>query len=410
MVKITKEVKVGATVLMALIILGWGVNFLKNKDVFMKGYKLYGVYSRIDGLKEASPIFYKGFEIGSVRQISLENGQHGHLIVTMSIDQDVEFPTNTIAQIYSLDLMGSKGIRFLYGDAESLLMPDDTMKTSLMGGLADQVSQEVLPLKDKAENLVVKFDSVLTNLNSFFNTENKKYLQSSVKNATSMMWELKNASNLLNASLQQDGAIGMSLQNMLAFTNVLNEHGKSLAVTMDNIEALSGQMVNAHVDSLVYEMNQSVTALNTALESVNNKEGTLGLLLKDKQLYYNLNEVSVSLDRLLNDVRHQPKRYVNFSAVSFGGGKTKKVKDQDEVVYKVLLDKTKEPNDLRGRELLEGEFVQEDRDGRYYLYTLGEEKEYEQILVLKDSIVDLFPHAQVVAMKGGELVSVDSTR
>lgn len=410
MVKITKEVKVGATVLMALIILGWGVSFLKNKDVFMKGYKLYGVYARIDGLTEASPIFYKGFEIGSVRQISLENGQHGHLVVTMSIDQDVKFPKNTVAQIYSLDLMGSKGIRFLYGNAENLLLPDDTIKTSIMGGLADQVSQEVLPLKDKAENLVVKFDSVLTNLNSFFNTENKRYLQSSVRNATSMMWELKNASALLNASLQQDGAIGMSLQNMLAFTKVLNEHGESLAVTMDNIEALSNQMVNAHVDSLAYEMNRTVIALNTALESVNNQEGTLGLLLNDKQLYYNLNEVSVSLDRLLNDVRHQPKRYVNFSAVSFGGGKTTKEKGQDEVIYKILLDKTKEPNDLRGKELLDGQFVQEDRDGKYYLYTFGEEKEYERILVLKDSIVDLFPQAQVVAMKGGVFVSVDSTR
>ncbi len=401
MAKIAREVKVGIVAISALFIVVWGVNFLKGRNVFLPGYELYGVYTRIDGLTEGGPIYYKGFKIGTVRTIDFQDSGLDKILVVMSVDKDVDFPKNTIAQIYSLDLMGSKGIRFVYGDSNELLMPKDTIQTSLMGGFADQVSQEVLPLKDKAENLVVKLDSVMTNLNKLIDKDNKESIASGVKDFAGMMNNLNELTSVLNHNLQPEGSVGSMLANLDTFAVALNGNSKTITSMMTNLETLSGQLAKTKVDSLVLEMNTVMTSFNSVLSSMNNKDGSLGMLLKDKELYNNINEAAISLDRLLNDVRHQPNRYVSFSAFSFGGGNKNSKDKQDSVVYKVMLDKSKSPLAIRGKEVLEGEYVYEDRDGKYFIYTIGEEKDYNRILVLKDSIVDLFPEAQVIAFRGG---------
>ncbi len=407
MVKIAREVKVGVVAVLAIFILVWGVNFLKGRDIFLPGYKVYGVYSRIDGLTEGGPIYFKGFKIGTVRSVEFEDSRLDKIIVVMSVDENVKFPVNTIAQIYSLDLMGSKGIRFLYGDSRQLLMPNDTIQTSIMGGLADQVSQEVLPLKDKAENLVVKLDSVMTNLNKVFDKENKANLSSGVKDFAGMMKNLNALSFELNKNLQPQGALGSMLANLDSFAVSLNDNSHSISSLLSNLDTLSGHLAQAQIDSLVLEMNSVMSSFNGVLASINNEEGSLGMLLKNKELYNNVNEAAVSLDRLLNDVRHQPKRYVSFSAFSFGGGSDKdKTNELHGVVYKVLLDKTTEPLDIKGKELISGYSVYEDRDGKSFVYTIGESGDYDQIKMLKNSIVEFFPEAQIVALKNGKPVKI----
>ncbi len=397
MTKFSKEVKIGLAVALSLFIFGWGVNYLKGRDLFVSGYKLYGVYSRIDGLTEASPIYYKGFKIGSVRKISLLGERNDDFLVTMSIDVDIEFPTNSVAQIYSLDLMGSKGIRLLYGDNNVLLESGDTLRTSITGDLADQVSQEVLPLKDKVENMVIRFDSVMADLQFILDKDNEKGL---VRNISEISYNFKNISESLDNNLRQNGQIGRSIANLDSFTTMIKYNGKILNEMMHNLKSVSEQLKNTHIDSLASEMNTAIVSVNGILSSLNEGEGTLGKLIVDEELYDNLNDVSVSLDRLLNDVRVQPKRYVNFSAISFGSGKEREPKNNSDTVYKVLLKKSKYPLELRGQQISDNQTIQELRDGKYYLYAIGEEKEYSRILELKNSIVELYPDAEVVVFNG----------
>ncbi|GAF03181.1 MlaD family protein [Saccharicrinis fermentans] len=403
MAKISKEAKVGLTVGLAIFIFAWGINFLKGKDIFTPGYKVHGIYSRIDGLTESSPIYYKGFQIGSVRKISLLAGGNSDLLVTMAIEKDIDFPKNTVAQIYSLDLMGSKGIRFVYGNSPDLIEAGDTLSTSVTGDLADQVSQEVLPLKDKVENMVVGLDSILTNLNRFLSEENKNSLSSGMNDFSGMMRNLNQISASINYSLKEKGSLDNTLANLEAVSLVLKANGEALSALMKNMESASGQLADAHIDSLAHKMSNTFVSVNTLLTSLNRGEGTVGKLMSDEQLYDNMNNVSVSLDRLLNDVREQPKRYVNFSAVSFGGGKAEKKKDQ-KTVYKLLLKKSKAPLDLRGVELGEDKYVREERSGKFYLYTIGEEQRKEALLGLKNDISDRYPDAQIVTFRGGKMV------
>ncbi len=400
MAKFSKEIKIGIAVAVALFIFGWGINFLKGKDVFVSGYTVHGVYSRIDGLNEGSPVYFKGYRIGTVQKVSLVSNGDSDLLVTMTIDKNIDFPKNTVAQIYSLDLMGTKAIRFVFGTSTEFLMAGDTLNTSVTGDLADQVSQEVLPLKDKVEGMVVEFDSLLTNFNRLLDGENRKNLASGVKDFSQMMLNLNRMSTKIDRSLDPDGHLAQTFANIDSFTMVLNANGNVLSSMMLNLDEVTSQLANTHMDSIAQQLNKATLSINHLLSSMESGDGTLGKLMNDEQLYYNLNETSVSLDRLLNDVRAQPKRYVNFSAISFGGG-SKVDKKQDTLqTYRLVLQKSYSPLDLRGTELVEGEFIKEVRDGEYFLYTLGEEETYEGISVLQNQIKDRFPKAEIVVFTG----------
>ena len=402
MAKFSKEIKIGIAVAVALFIFGWGINFLKGKDVFVSGYTVHGIYSRIDGLNEGSPVYFKGYRIGTVQKVSLLSNGDSDLLVSMTIDKNIDFPKNTVAQIYSLDLMGTKAIRFVFGTSAEFLMAGDTLNTSVTGDLADQVSQEVLPLKDKVEGMVVEFDSLLANLNRLLDDENRKNISSGVKDFSKMMFNLNQMSAKIDRSLEPDGHLAHTFANIDSLTMVLNANGKVLSSVMLNLDEVSGQLAKTHVDSIAQQLNKATLSINNLLGAMERGDGTLGKLMNDDQLYYNLNEASVSLDRLLNDVRAQPKRYVNFSAISIGGGGGSKADKKEDAThtYRLILQKSLSPLDLRGTELTEGEFIKEVRDGKYYLYTLGEEETYEGISVLQDQIKDRFPEAEIVVFTG----------
>ncbi len=404
MVKFSKEAKVGLTVLIGFIILILGLHFLKGKGVFMMGQKYYGVYSRVDGLTESSPIYFKGFKIGSVQEITFNEASQ-NITVAFILTEKLTLPKNTVAQIYSLDLMGSKGIRFLYGDSNTMLEPGDTIKTSVAGDLADQVSQEVLPLKNKAENLVVKIDSLLTNINSLFDDKNKAGISQGLRSFGETMQNLEGMTSGLNHSFQSGGSLSNSLANIDSFTTVLNSNGKVIEEMMANLNTFSGQLKQVEMDSLANQLNVMLSGVNSLFANLEEGDGSLGKLLNDEELYNNLNEASISLDRLLKDVRHQPGRYVHFSAVNFGSSKAPKEEDE-EVVFKVQLRRSKEPLNLRGKEIVPEYHVFEDQYGKYYIYTIGEDKDVSVIENLKDQVQSDFPDAHIIALQNGRPIKL----
>ncbi|WP_282036434.1 MlaD family protein [Saccharicrinis aurantiacus] len=403
MLKLSKEAKVGLTVLIGFVILIWGINFLKGKGVFSGGEKYYGLYSRVDGLTEASPIFYKGFKVGIVNSVGFSENRED-IIVGMNLYSDVQFNKNTIAQIYSLDLMGTKGIRLVNGDSKELLVPGDTLVTSIAGDLADKVSQEVLPLKNKAENLVVKIDSLLSSVNSLFDEANKASISAGIHSFGVTMKNVESMSHTVNSNLSPDGSLGRTMSNIDSLSFVLKSNGEALSGIMNNLNQVTQQMKDAHIDSMASNMNNVLVGVNSMLSDMNSGVGTAGKLLKDEELYYNLNEVATSLDRLLNDVRHQPSRYVRFSAVSFGDGKATSEQNGD-IVYKVQLLKVKEPSDIRGANINDN-IVNEDRHGKYFIYTIGADGNYKKIEELHTQVKDQYSNSEIIALKDGIPVKV----
>lgn len=83
--KIRKEVKLAITAIAAVVILIWGINFLKAKALFDRNNMFYGVYERVDGLKVSSSVVYRGYHVGQVNAIRFIGKRFDRVLVQFSI-------------------------------------------------------------------------------------------------------------------------------------------------------------------------------------------------------------------------------------------------------------------------------------------------------------------------------------
>ncbi len=410
--KIRREFKIGFLVLVSLVVLIWGMNFLKGTNIFLSGDTYYGVYSRVDGLNQGSPIYYKGFKVGSVREIKMHPTQQGLFLITFFINEPVKLNENTVAQIYSLDLMGSKGVQLIEAPGTRLLNPGDTLRTSVMGDLVDQVSMEVLPLKEKTERLIVKLDSVLTDIGSVFSVENRKNLEYSIKSLHLTMANVALISEKLNHALDDNGSIGMSLSNMEAFTNALQMQRANLDIITANLAGFAVQLNQSDIAGLMSSADSTLIVLNGLIDKATKGDGSLGMLLSDQSLYLNMQDATANLDRLLADIRHNPERYLHFSAVNFGRriyvNTNESLAEEKGIIFKVKVAQSNTPLEIRNSIVLDDKVVFEDYNGKSYVYTVGETRSYPEILKLNDRLLPIFPEANIIALKDGKPIRLKS--
>ncbi len=410
--KIRKEVKAGVLILVTLVMLIWGLNFLKGTNIFFPGDLYYGVYGRVDGLTKGSPIFYKGFKVGTVRDIRIHPAQKDVFLVSFSVTQPIVLYNNSIAQIYSLDLMGTKGIQLINYAGNRVIIAGDTLKTSVMGDLVDQVSMEVLPLKEKTEKLLVKLDTVLTNIGRVFSEKNKKGLENSIHHLYLTMENLALISARLNGAFEDDRELGKSLKNIENFTNTLQMQKANLNSITTNLAEFSYNLNQVNMHRVIAMADSTLNTLNQVLEKAKKGDGSLGMFLTDQTLYLNMQDAAANLDRLLADVRHNPERYLHFSAVNLGRriyvDTDESMADVKRIVFKIKVAQSPVPLDIRNSIVLDDLPVYEDYDGNYYIYTVGETNSYSGALKLNDRLLSVFPGAVIVAYKDGKPIHLKS--
>lgn len=409
MIVLKKEIKIGLITIASLLMLGWGVNFLKGRNVLKGGVKYYGIYSNVSGLNKSCPIYYRGLKIGSVRDIELHPTRHDKLLVTFVIEKKITFAKNSVARIYSLDLMGTKAVEFVEGDSKQKLMPEDTIKTFVVGDFVDQLSIEVLPLKEKMEKLIVNFDSLILNVNGFFTGDNKENINQAIKNLNLTMKNAVKMSHDLAASFSKDGEYYSIMKRVDSIVMALNRQTPYLDTTFSNFSAFSQQLTNVELDSTFTELNSALKQTTKLLTGINESNGSMGLLVNDKELYYTLVDASANLNRLLMDIRQQPKKYVRFSAVDFGktlyfdnpaGG----IKG---IVFQVKLFESKSPVKLDSADVAGKYRIFEDFDGKKFVYSIGQSRNYDSIQNVLKEAIGTYPQSEIIALEDGRLISLN---
>jgi phospholipid/cholesterol/gamma-HCH transport system substrate-binding protein len=118
--------------------------------------------------------------------------------------------------------------------------------------------------------------------------------------------------------------IAAILSDFESVSGNLKQNNDDISKLMTNLNSFSETLVASDVKSTVDNANQSLTKLNNILSNIGEGQGTLGKFAKDDSLYIYLQRSSDDLDKLLIDLRENPKDYVHFSI--FGNKKTKSKK------------------------------------------------------------------------------------
>jgi len=409
--KISKYTKLGFLVISCLVILIWGINYLKGINLFKTSEDYYVVYDKIDGLLESSPVTINGYHVGQVTDISLLEDNSGKILVTVSITGDFNIPKGSNAKIVASDIMGTKSIRLEINQSTDFYMPDDTIPGSIEGDLKELVSMQVLPLKVKAEELIASLDSALTIVKSVFNQKTQNNLTESFENINQTVIHLNSVSNELD-KIMTSGKVNSIVTNLDNVTGTFSKSSSQITKIIKNLSSISDSLAQLEISPLFDHIHSSVAGLDSLIMKLNSKESTAGLLMNDPVLYENLSSLSSSLDLLLKDVRNNPKRYVHFNGVKMGKesyltAKPDSLANNHQIIYKVHL--ISSPDKLTiGSELFSNLGpIQEIKDKNTYKYYAGTNPDFDKTLTFLETARVKFPDANVVSFKNGKQIRLD---
>src|SRR4051812_461052 len=219
--KVSKEAKIGLIVTAGIALLVWGLNFLKGRDFFSNDKILFATYSQVEGLAASNPVMVNGLRIGLIRGLKLMEDNSGRILVSMHITNKVHLPRNSTAEIFSTDILGSKGIRIVMGDSKEELQDNDTLRSTIQRGLADEVSAQVAPIKAKAEGLLSSMDSILFTLRAVFNDRTKHNLIRSFESISQSLASIESITGNLDTVLAGEGKLRMIFTNLESITTNL---------------------------------------------------------------------------------------------------------------------------------------------------------------------------------------------
>ena len=308
-----KEFKIGFFALTSIIALVFGVNYLKGINILNDNRDFYAVYENIGGLQVGSPVMVNGYKVGMVSNIYLLTEQNQSLLVTISLDKEFDIAINTVCKIVNQDLMGTKGVSLLLGDADDLVRSGDTLISGIEGSLQDEVNAQILPLKNKAEELIGSIDSVMMIVTAVLNKGTRDNLRNSLS-SLDKTFELMSKTMVKVDSMVDlnDERIAKVVKNLESITSNLESSNGEIKNILTNFSSLSDSLAKSDIARVL----QNVSDITT---KINNGEGSIGLLLKDDKVYANFEKSTRELASLLEDIKKHPSRYVNFSII--GGGK-----------------------------------------------------------------------------------------
>lgn len=303
--KVSDETKVGALAAIAITLLILGYNFLKGKDLFTSTQTFYAIYDDVDGLVTANPVVISGTRIGQVTDIQLLTDRGMKVLVTFEVTENIKVPKNSIAKITNSDFFGTKAMLLDLGDASlGMAQSNDTLQAISEPTLVASLSKIVAPLREKT-------DKLLSEMNDLLGGENKKNIQETIKNAALI------SDNLTQISEDFNFLMTTKIKTMIASTESiiknLENHNAEISATIKNIKETSDDLRAADLQKTIENANLALAKFASIMEKIEKGEGSLGLLVNDKELYNNLTSTSGHLDSLLVDLKAHPKRYVHFS-------------------------------------------------------------------------------------------------
>lgn len=320
--KISNETKVGAISIASLVLLILGFNFLKGKKLWSNDILLTARYGHVEGLQNSNPIMINGMQVGSVYKINTDKDMR-KIMVDMNITKDIHIPSNSLA-IIKTNPLGTPSIEIILGNASNFLKNKDSIGTDVSTGLLAGVMGKVDPLLSGVKKAVNSADSLLNNFNSILDPSAKSNIAAMLANlnkvTASMMASTASLNVLLNA---QTGALSKSLNNVSGITGNFASNNDKINSVVSNLDKTTAKFANLNLQKTLDTMDVAINNLKTLIANFSNSKGTLGMLMNDPTLYKNLASTGNKLNLLLDDVRMNPKRYINISL--FGKKKTGEV-------------------------------------------------------------------------------------
>lgn len=291
----TKEFTIGLSVIVALAILFFGIDYLKGINLFKPANFYYATYTDVAGLETAAPVNLNGYKVGQVREISYDYDHPGKIRVLLALNKKLQLPEDTRAEIASSLLSGAY-IELRLGTSHRMIAVGGDIQTGVASDPISALTNDVMP---KVNSILPKVDTLLYNLNLLV-------ADPSIKNSLYRLDGI--TSNVLYASN------GLNMMMNRQVPAILSNAGRityNIDTITSNLTGLSAQLKSLPLQSTMANVDEATRNLARFSNQLNDTKSTLGLLMNDPELYNRLNRVTADIDSLIIDIKKNPKRYIS---------------------------------------------------------------------------------------------------
>ena len=291
--KLTKEIKIALVAIVGILVMYFGINFLKGMNLFSTNNAYYMTFDDIQGLGASTPIYADGYKVGTVDGLEYDYKENGPIKVKVDINKDLRIPQGSKAEIVK-DLMGNLQVNLLLANnPRERVEPGGIIPGAVNGGMMDKAAN-LIPVVEK---MLPKLDSILTSVNALLADP---ALAASLHNVETITSNLTVSTRELNTLM---AGLNKQVPGMVRKANGV----------LDNTNRLTANLASLDVKGTLNKVNQTLESAHQFTEKLNSNQGSLGLLMNDTKLYDNLTSTMGHADSLVIDLKAHPKRYVHFS-------------------------------------------------------------------------------------------------
>lgn len=273
---------------------------------------IVGRFSNVQGLASSNPIMVNGLQVGTVYKISPTKDMR-EILVNMTITSDINIPNNSIA-IIKPNPLGTTTVDIRLGNSNIPLKNNETILTETNAGIFNDILKKVDPVLYEMKNAISSIDTFLLKLNDVVDKDAKNNIGATLANlnktTASLVISAASLETLLNT---QTGTLAKTLNNLNSVTANLANNNDKISGVLTNLDKTATNLSKLNLQGTLDTLDATISSLKAVVSKFNTNSGTLGLLFNDPSLYKNLASTSNKLNLLLDDIRVNPKRYVNIS-------------------------------------------------------------------------------------------------
>lgn len=287
----TRETKIGLTVVVAIAMLYFGVNYLKGINIFTPNTVFYVKYDRVDGIVKTSHVLINGYQVGHVSDIQFDYTKEAPITLELTVDKKLVIPKGTIAEVYETGLLGDKAIQLRLGKSNEICQYGDTLEGTITNGMIAQVVSQLVP---PIEAMIPTIDSTIRAIKNVVESEKVQNILTNAEGATK---------NLNVASVKLNNMMDSDIKPIMT-------DAKRITTNLDKITSNISQV---DLKKTFDEVQSTINNLKLVTNKLNSTDNTIGSLLNDKTLYTHIDSIAVNANALIVDLKANPKRYVHFS-------------------------------------------------------------------------------------------------
>ena len=300
--KVSKEFRIGIFVVVILAVSFVLINYLRGKDIFNREMTVVSRFTDVQGLVPSAPVFVKGYKAGTVTDVGYDT-ESGDFEVKCSVLRQFRIPVDSKMTLYSVDIMGGKGIRIDLGVSGEYADDMYELEPRVEQDLISSLSSAAGPLFDKVTVSLDSLESAVSGINRIVTAISVEDVERMTSDLEATISNARAISAAVNGKSKELSGFISNLERVSGKLSLLVEKADT---TVSNINGITSALDRSDVEGLI-------ASLKSLSEKIQDPDGSIGRLLEGGEVYESVDSLLSEINLLVSKIAENPKKYLRIS-------------------------------------------------------------------------------------------------